>query len=276
MGGALRHAAAAATRTLSESYVARQLELSVRCPPDPFASCFLIKSETVRPIHIIGVSLDLGGNRRGVDMGPSAFRIAGLGERLTALGMTVMDEGDLVAPIPEVKAAGDPQKKYVREIARVCERLYKTSLGVIEKGAIPVVLGGDCSILLGSLLMVAAAFLPWWRVGGDLVSGVELPASGGIGLDGPGFVIFAAAIVALALLDIGFARGRWGFALDAPGIYLLLGLAAAAALVWRGWELWSVAYLPLPQTSPGLILAIVGVGLFLWGAGTGMGSRRPT
>src|SRR4051812_7982134 len=53
----------------------------------------------MRPVHIIGVSLDLGGNRRGVDMGPSAFRIAGLGERLAALGIPVSDEGDLVAPI---------------------------------------------------------------------------------------------------------------------------------------------------------------------------------
>jgi hypothetical protein len=129
-------------------------------------------------------------------------------------------------------------------------------------------------ILLGSLLMIAAAFLPWWRAGGELVSGVELPASSGIGLEGPGVVIFAAAILSLALLDIGYARGRWGFALDAPGIYLILGLAAAAALVWRAWELWSVSYLPLPQNSPGLILAIVGVGLFLYGAGTGLGTRR--
>jgi hypothetical protein len=129
-------------------------------------------------------------------------------------------------------------------------------------------------ILVGSLLMVGAAFLPWWQAGGERVSGVELPAWGGIGLNGPGVVLFAAAILALALLDIGYVRGRWGFALDAPGIYLLLGLAAAAALVWRGWELWSVSYLPLPQTSPGLILAIVGVALFLWGAGTGVGTRR--
>lgn len=129
-------------------------------------------------------------------------------------------------------------------------------------------------ILLGSLLMIAAAFLPWWRAGGELVSGIELPASSGIGLEGPGVVIFAAAILSLAVLDIGYARGRWGFALDAPGIYLILGLAAAAALVWRAWELWSVSYLPLPQNSPGLILAIVGVGLFLYGAGTGLGTRR--
>jgi len=104
-----------------------------------------------RPVHVIGVSLDLGGNRRGVDMGPSAFRIAGLAERLTGLGMTVVDEGDLVAPIPEVKSLGDPRKKYIREIARVCERLYKTSLGVLEKGGLPLVLGGDHSLASGSV-----------------------------------------------------------------------------------------------------------------------------
>jgi arginase len=106
-------------------------------------------------VHLIGVSLDLGGNRRGVDMGPSAFRIAGLGERLTALGATVADEGDLVAPIPEVKSLGDPNKKYIREIARVCERLYKTSLGVLEKGGLPVVLGGDHSLAAGSVAATA-------------------------------------------------------------------------------------------------------------------------
>jgi arginase len=105
----------------------------------------------MRPVHIIGVSLDLGGNRRGVDMGPSAFRIAGLSERLAALGMTVVDEGDLVAPIPEVKSYGDPKKKYIREIARVCEKLYKTSLGALEKGGFPLVLGGDHSLAAGSV-----------------------------------------------------------------------------------------------------------------------------
>ena len=107
------------------------------------------------PVHIIGVSLDLGGNRRGVDMGPSAFRIGGLAERLTALGITVVDEGDLVAPIPEIKSLGDPSKKYIREIARVCEKLYKTSLGVLEKGGLPLVLGGDQSLAAGSVAATA-------------------------------------------------------------------------------------------------------------------------
>src|SRR5215470_14968333 len=108
-----------------------------------------------RPVHIIGVSLDLGGNRRGVDMGPSAFRIAGLGERLTALGVPVVDAGDLTAPIPETKNEGDPSKKYIRDIVRVCERLYKTSLGVFEKGGVPLVLGGDHSLAAGSVAATA-------------------------------------------------------------------------------------------------------------------------
>lgn len=106
-------------------------------------------------IHLIGVSLDLGGNRRGVDMGPSAFRIAGLSERLTSLGITMVDEGDVVAPIPEVKSLGDPRKKYIREIARVCERLYKTSLAALEKGGLPLVVGGDHSLAAGSVAATA-------------------------------------------------------------------------------------------------------------------------
>jgi arginase len=115
----------------------------------------MVQSSAVRPVHIIGVSLDLGGNRRGVDMGPSAFRIAGLSERLIALGMTVVDEGDLVAPIPEVKEVGDPQKKYIREIARVCEKLYKTSLSALDVGGFPLVLGGDHSLAAGSVAATA-------------------------------------------------------------------------------------------------------------------------
>ena len=109
----------------------------------------------MRPVHIIGVSLDLGGNRRGVDMGPSALRIAGLGERLAALNIPVVDEGDLVAPIPETKSFGDPGKKFIREIARVCEKLYKTSLAALEKGGFPLVLGGDHSLAAGSVAATA-------------------------------------------------------------------------------------------------------------------------
>ncbi|HEY8170489.1 MAG TPA: hypothetical protein VIH24_05265 [Candidatus Limnocylindria bacterium] len=130
-------------------------------------------------------------------------------------------------------------------------------------------------ILLGALAMVASGFLPWWRAGGDLVSGVEVPAQQGIGLEGPGIVIFGAAVLVLVLLDIGYMRGRWGFALDSPWVYLVLGCIGAVALVYRAWELWSVGYLPLPQQSPGLALAAAGVALVLYGAGSGFGVRRP-
>ena len=88
-------------------------------------------------------------------MGPSAFRIAGIGERLTALGVPVVDDGDVVAPIPEIKAEGDPRKKYIREISRVCEKLYKTSLAAFEKDGLPMVLGGDHSLAAGSVAATA-------------------------------------------------------------------------------------------------------------------------
>ena len=109
----------------------------------------------MRAAHIVGVSLDLGGNRRGVDMGPSAFRIAGIAERLSALGLPVVDEGDLVAPIPETKALGDPTKKYMREIAEVCERLYACARRILDLGGIPIVLGGDHSVAAGSVAATA-------------------------------------------------------------------------------------------------------------------------
>jgi hypothetical protein len=129
-------------------------------------------------------------------------------------------------------------------------------------------------VLLGSLGMIASGFLSWWRIGGESVGGVEVPAASGIGLEGPGLVIYAAALLALVLLDIGYIRGRWGFILDAPLAYLLLGIVAGAALLYRGWELWSVGYPPLPQQSPGLALAAVGVALVLYGAGIGFGAPR--
>jgi len=106
---------------------------------------------TLRTVHILGVPLDLGGGRRGVDMGPSAVRIAGLGERLAGLGSVVIDKGNLDAPIPETRAARDPKKKYIREIARVCQRLYLQVYQAHEEDALPIVLGGDHSLAAGSV-----------------------------------------------------------------------------------------------------------------------------
>jgi arginase len=109
----------------------------------------------MKAVHIIGVPLDLGGGRRGVDMGPSAFRIAGLGERLAALGYAVTDKGDLPAPIPETQELRDERKKYIRDIAKVCQKLYQTTLSTLDEGAMPVVLGGDHSLAAGSVAATA-------------------------------------------------------------------------------------------------------------------------
>jgi arginase len=109
----------------------------------------------VRTVHLIGAPLDLGGNRRGTDMGPSAFRIAGLADHLATLGVTVVDKGDIATPIPEIKGPGDPRKRYVKEIARVCQKLYQTALASLTDGAFPLVLGGDHS--LGAATVAASS-----------------------------------------------------------------------------------------------------------------------
>lgn len=102
-------------------------------------------------IQLIGVPLDMGGGRRGVDMGPSAVRIAGLADRLSALGHRVRDRGDIVAPTPETRAEGDPKKRYVHDIQAVCEALYEQALDALIGGALPIVIGGDHSLGAGSV-----------------------------------------------------------------------------------------------------------------------------
>ena len=113
----------------------------------------------MRSIQIIGVPLDLGAGRRGVDMGPSAFRIAGLGDQLKGLGLDVADCGDLPAPIRETRDQRDETKKYVHDIAPVCQALYETALASLNAGALPLVLGGDHSLGAGSV----AAAAEWAR-----------------------------------------------------------------------------------------------------------------
>src|SRR4029453_2714653 len=106
--------------------------------------------------HLIGAALALGGGRRGVDMGPSAFRIAGLGERLTRLGYPIQDRGDLPVPIPETRHEGDTRKRYVDDIATVCTALYEVARKSLNDGALPIVLGGDHSLAAGSVAATAA------------------------------------------------------------------------------------------------------------------------
>ena len=113
----------------------------------------------MKPVHLIGVPLDLGAGRRGVDMGPSSLRIAGVATRIAALGRIVVDKGDLPTPIPETQQPADAAKKYVREIARVCQQLHDDVRRSLDAAALPVVLGGDHSLAAGSV----AASADWVR-----------------------------------------------------------------------------------------------------------------
>ena len=103
------------------------------------------------PVSIIGAPLDLGQSRRGVDMGPSAIRYAGLAERLTEIGLHVSDSGNVVAPEPEALALHDQRARYLPEILDACAALAALVEESVREGSRPLVLGGDHAIAMGTL-----------------------------------------------------------------------------------------------------------------------------
>src|SRR5579863_4082627 len=96
-----------------------------------------------RRIRVIGVPLDMGASRRGVDMGPSAVRVAGLEARLEALGHRVVDGGNIRVEIAETQAAGSDNARYLKQIAETCNRTAEAVVKTLEEGVTPLVLGGD-------------------------------------------------------------------------------------------------------------------------------------
>jgi arginase len=108
-----------------------------------------------RRIRILGVPLDMGASRRGVDMGPSAMRVAGLEARLEALGHRVTDGGNLRVEVAETRASGSKNAHYLSEIAETCARTAEAVIATLEEGATPLVLGGDHSLAAGSVSGVA-------------------------------------------------------------------------------------------------------------------------
>jgi arginase len=112
-------------------------------------------SVTPRQIRVIGVPLDLGQSRRGVDMGPSAVRVAGLEARLESIGHVVEDGGNVAVAIPEQKKEGAAHAKYLREITATCTKSAELVLKTLEAGKVPMVLGGDHSVAAGTVAGVA-------------------------------------------------------------------------------------------------------------------------
>src|ERR1700677_5021763 len=104
-----------------------------------------------RQIRVIAVPLDLGHSRRGVDMGPSAVRVAGLEARLEAIGHIVEDHGNVAVALPEQKKEGAANSKYLKEITATCTKSADLVLKTLEAGKIPLILGGDHSVAAGTV-----------------------------------------------------------------------------------------------------------------------------
>jgi arginase len=127
-------------------------------------------------VHVLGVPMDLGSGRRGVDMGPSAIRIAGVEDRLRELGHKVVDDGDIVIKNMEELKVGNPRARYLTEIARASALLSRKVERIMERGHFPLVLGGDHSIAVGTLSGIGAfcrrkrkkAGLLWIDAHGDI------------------------------------------------------------------------------------------------------------
>jgi arginase len=127
---------------------------------------------TERPVSVIGAGLDLGAGRRGVDMGPSAIRYAGLEARLAAIGREVADSGDIHAPVAEATEVGEANAHYLEAILAACGLVAALVSDAASRGQLPVVLGGDHSIAMGTLGGMAdargAGGVLWIDAHGDL------------------------------------------------------------------------------------------------------------
>jgi arginase len=151
------------------------------------------------PVAVIGAPLDLGAGRRGVDMGPSAIRYAGLEPRIEELGRRCVDWGDVVTAVAEASAVGDERVRFLPQIKETCARIAELVANAVDEGLVPLVLGGDHSVALGTLGGLARASgkggVLWLDAHGDLnrpgtsptgnVHGMPLAAA--LGLGGPEF-----------------------------------------------------------------------------------------
>jgi arginase len=173
-----------------------------------------------RRVAVIGVALDLGAGRRGVDMGPSAIRYAGLAEHLAeTLGIETHDLGNIDAPVAESTAAGDEHARYLQEILELCDRVAKLVASARRNGETPLVLGGDHSVALGSLVGMASVHGPggviWVDAHGDLNTPESSPSGNVHGM------VLAAA---LGLGGETFAYDEWPLPAIEPGRLALVGV----------------------------------------------------
>jgi arginase len=179
----------------------------------------LFVQQTKRRIAVIGAALDLGAGRRGVDMGPSAIRYAGLDARLVELGHEYVDRGNVEAAVPEAAPVGDERARFLPEIKATCARVADAVAAAARDGDLPLVLGGDHSVALGSLSGLARASgaggVLWLDAHGDLNSPETTPSGNVHGM------VLAAAV---GLAGPRFHEDGWGLPAIGQGRAALVGV----------------------------------------------------
>jgi arginase len=174
---------------------------------------------TDRKIAIIGAPLDLGAGRRGVDMGPSAIRYAGLEARLDALGHDCFDSGNVEAAVAEATTEGDPHARFLAEIKEACKHVARRVGEAVRSGVVPIVLGGDHSVALGTLGGLASTRGPgavlWLDAHGDLNTPDTSPSGNVHGMP---------LAAALGLANSLFENEAWSFPAVDPARVALIGV----------------------------------------------------
>jgi arginase len=180
---------------------------------------FAVSVQPSRKVTIIGAALDLGSGRRGVDMGPSAIRYAGLDARLVELGYACADRGNVGTAEPEAIPVEDERARFLPQIRETCRDIAKVVADAARAESIPLVLGGDHSVALGTLGGLRDVYGPggviWIDAHGDLNS-PETSPSGNV----HGMVLAAA----LGLAGDRFREDGWGLPALAPGRVALIGV----------------------------------------------------
>jgi arginase len=177
-----------------------------------------------KQVAIIGAALDLGAGRRGVDMGPSAIRYAGLNDRLDGLGYDVLDWGDVETAVLEATEETDETARYLPEIKAACGRVARLVSLALDQGSLPLVLGGDHSVALGTLGGLArtngVGGVLWIDAHSDLNTPETSPSGNVHGMP------LAAAI---GLADERFQSDAWALPAVEPERVALVGLRSVDA-----------------------------------------------
>jgi arginase len=171
-----------------------------------------------QPVAVIGAPLDLGQDRRGVDMGPSAIRYAGLDRRIAELGRECLDWGNVQTPVAEAIAEGDEELRFLEQIKATCVEVAKLTRRVVDDGYLPLVLGGDHSVALGTLAGLrrdGPGGVLWVDAHGDLNT-PETSITGNV----HGMVLAAA----LGLCGSAFDHETWTLPAVDPARVALLGV----------------------------------------------------